>query len=245
MFENFGQEQASSEGRGRRGASALLSLAVFGLIAVGVGGAMTTHHLRAKQRREEAEVTFAALPQMKAPKPKLVAPPPKAAKNAAPKKMTQISKIPDKRPDEAEGDLAGTEDTGPIDGIVEAEVAAPVVARPVEAPPPVTGEPPPERRSEQVREEISRPVFVDGCRAPEIPDALHSQAETIRIEVRMLIGSDGRVKSTKVLHSHPLVPDALIMRCASAQVFQPARLPDGTAVAYPFRQRFVFKPEQA
>lgn len=244
MFENFGQERASAEGRGRRSASALLSLGLFSLIAVAVGGAMTTHHLRAKQREREAEVTFAALPQMKAPPPKLIAAP-KVTQKAAPKKLTQITKIPDKRPDEAEGDLTSTEGMGAVDGVVDAQVqAAPVRAVEAVAPPP-TMEPPPERRSEQVREEISRPVFLDGCRAPEIPDALHAQAETIRVEVRMLVGSDGHVKSVKVLHSHPLIPDALILRCADAQVFQPARLPDGTAVAYPFRQRFVFKPERA
>ena len=84
---------------------------------------------------------------------------------------------------------------------------------------------------------------MDGCRAPEIPEALHSTAATIEIDVRMLIDEFGRVTTATMLKSHPLIPDDVILRCARAQVFKPAHLPDGTAVPYPFRRRFVFKPQ--
>lgn len=243
MFEDFGRERGAGEGRGRRGASALLSVGIFGGIALLVGGAMTTHHIRAKQRQQDAEITFAALPQMKAPKPKLVTAPELAKKEAAPKKMSRLTEIPDERPAEAEGDLVEAEDTGAVDGVV-AE-AAPETRSSAASRPPPASEPPPERRGEQIREAITRPVFTNGCRAPDLPDALHAQAATIEIDVRMVIGTDGKVRSASVLRSHPLIPDDLILGCANAQLFEPAHLPDGTPVPYPFRRRFVFKPAQA
>jgi outer membrane biosynthesis protein TonB len=83
---------------------------------------------------------------------------------------------------------------------------------------------------------------VSGCRTPEIPDALHKAAATIQIDVRMLIGADGRVSAAKVVQSHPLIPDKLILDCVRAQIFEPAHLPDGTAVPYPFKRRFMFRP---
>ena len=96
--------------------------------------------------------------------------------------------------------------------------------------------------AEQQTETIAQPKFVSGCRTPEIPDTLQGTAATIQIEVRLLIAIDGTVTSATVLKSHPLIPDDVILRCARAQVFEPAHLPDGTAVPYPYRRRFVFRP---
>ncbi len=59
----------------------------------------------------------------------------------------------------------------------------------------------------QRRASVERPRYLSGCAMPEIPEALLSQAETIRVDVRMLIGVDGRVLSATVLQSHPLIPD--------------------------------------
>jgi hypothetical protein len=246
MFDDFNDDnKGSAEERGRRGASALMSVVVFSLIALFVGGAMATQQLRARKKKQEMDVTFEALPKMKAPKPKVVAAP-KKAKKAKPKKITQVTEIPDERPEEAEGELVEADDTGPIDGVVDGEEGGTAV--PVEAPKPMVAEVEPEpveRRGEQVREMITRPKYLSGCRAPTIPEALHGQAETIRIEVRILVDADGSVKSAKVTESHPLVPDQVILECAQAQRFEPAHLPDGTTVPYPFRRRFVFKPAQA
>ena len=98
---------------------------------------------------------------------------------------------------------------------------------------------------EQQREEILAPQFISGCRAPEVPSALLSNAATIRIDVTMLVDSAGRVTSAKVLNPNPLIPDQSIIQCAMAQLYKPAHLPDGTKVPYPVRRRFVFKPAQA
>jgi outer membrane biosynthesis protein TonB len=61
----------------------------------------------------------------------------------------------------------------------------------------------------------------------------------------MMIDEAGKVVSARVVQSSPLISDQLVLACANAQVFEPAHLPDGTPVPYPFRRRFVFKPAQA
>lgn len=244
MFDDFGQERASREGRGRRSVSAVLSVGVFGVMALGVGGAIAAHQVREQRAEQDMDVSFDDLPQVKAPKPKPVvrAPAPAQRKATSRKPVVAPKTIPKDKPAEAEGALADTEESGPIDGVVEG--AGPVAK---DTPPPAPPEPlappaPPPAPPQQQRETIEAPRFVSGCRAPQIPEALHKAAATIQIDVRMLIGSDGRVSAAKVEKSHPLVPDELILTCVRAQVFEPAHLPDGTPVPYPFKRRFMFRP---
>ncbi|MEM9195195.1 MAG: hypothetical protein AAGF12_38840 [Myxococcota bacterium] len=71
---------------------------------------------------------------------------------------------------------------------------------------------------------------------------MQDQAETIRIDVRLLIGADGRVLDATILEGHPLVPDESILSCVREQIYEPAQLPDGTPVPYPFRLRYTFRP---
>jgi hypothetical protein len=245
MFDDFGQDRTNKEGRGRRSLSAVLSLGVFGALAVGVGGAIAAHQVQKQRAEKDLDVSFDDLPQVKAPKPKPVvrAPAPVARKSTSRKPVVAPREIPKDKPAEAEGDLAETEESGPIDGLAEPS-SGPEVAKPVqsEAPPPVPPPPPPVAPPQQERESIAAPRFLSGCRSPEIPLALHKAAATIQIDVRMLIGADGRVSAAKVVQSHPLVPDQLILDCVHAQLFEPAHLPDGTAVPYPFKRRFVFRP---
>lgn len=246
MFEDFGDEQKSQAGRGRQSVSAVLSLGIFGLIALAVGGAITAHQVHKRRVQEEIEVAFDDLPKVEAPKPKPLVKAASAAqrKAAARRPVVAPKAIPKETPQEADGDLGDSQDTGPVDGftdeggpVVQAPPPAPVV---VEPPPP-----PPVAPAEQERETITRPVFLSGCRAPQIPDALTTSAATIQIDVRMLIGPNGQVISAAVVQSHPLIPNELILNCAKNQTFEPAHLPDGTAVPYPFKRRFVFRPAQA
>ena len=65
--------------------------------------------------------------------------------------------------------------------------------------------PPPE----QERESIEAPKFLSGCRAPDVPNALLSNAATIRIEVEMMIDEAGKVVSARVVQSSPLISDEL------------------------------------
>ena len=94
----------------------------------------------------------------------------------------------------------------------------------------------------QKRETVSRPQYLGGCRAPDIPPKVRTSAETIRIRVRILVMPDGVPVKAELENSHPLIPEDMIIKCALAQRFEPARLPDGTAVPYPYRRQFTFKP---
>jgi hypothetical protein len=89
---------------------------------------------------------------------------------------------------------------------------------------------------------VARPKYLGGCRAPDIPPEVRTSAETIRVRVRLLVMPDGVPAKAEMEQSHALIPDETIIRCALAQRFEPARLPDGTAVPYPYRRQFTFKP---
>lgn len=252
MFDDFGEQPVRREGRGRRSLSAVLSVGVFATLALGVGGAIAAHKVREARQQRDMDMHFEALPQVKAPKPKaqpVVKTPSKTPRKATERKPVVAPKaIPTEKPTEAEGELAETEATGPVDGFTDgggdSQVAerAPAPPPTVESQAPAPPPPPPPAPASQERDEIVRPRFVSGCRAPSVPDALQKAAATIEINVRMLIGRDGRVTSAKVLNSHPLVPDEVILACVREQVFEPAHLPDGTAVPFPFKRRFVFRP---
>ncbi|MCZ7678230.1 MAG: energy transducer TonB [Sandaracinaceae bacterium] len=83
--------------------------------------------------------------------------------------------------------------------------------------------------------------MLSGCSVPERPDSLEgATAETITIYVRLVIGPDGRVLRARIETSHPLVPDETILACVQTRMFEPAHLPDGTAVPYPLRYAFTF-----
>lgn len=244
MFEEFAQK-TDDEGRGRRGVSALLSIGIFGGLALLVGGAITAHQVRRARAEREQQVAFADLPAQRAPKPKALVRPASAKRALAKRqRVADLKAIPTERPDEAEGDLAMAEDTGAVDGVVEKKAPPPgPVASP--APPPAPKAEAVEPMAEQERESIEAPRFVSGCRAPEVPNALLSNAATIRIEVEMMIDAQGKVSAARIVQSNQLVPDELVLTCARAQLFEPAHLPDGTPVPYPYRRRFVFKPAQA
>jgi hypothetical protein len=249
MFDDFGEQNTKKkEGRGRRSLSAILSIGVFASLALGVGGAIAAHKVREMRAKQDLDVSFEELPKPKPPKPKVKATtaPQGPRKAAARKPVVAPKSIPAETPSEAEGELTEAEAAGPVDGFTDGAgdgtVAgnAPVVVQPkVEEPPPP---PPPAPPSQERDNSIVRPRYLSGCRTPDVPEALQKAAATIEIDVRMLIGSDGRVSAAKVIKSHPLVPDDIVLSCVRAQLFEPAHLPDGTAVPFPFRRRFLFRP---
>jgi hypothetical protein len=223
MFEEFDKSQAPKEGRGRMGVSFLISGGIFIGIMAALAAAIATTRVVLKRKQRDVDVAFVPLPRAPKPKP-IVKTTPGQRKLAAKQNLRPPSEIPAERPAEAEGELADAGKVGPIegftDGVGDGRGGLPA----------------------QETETVAEPRFVDGCRAPEIPETLHSSAATIEIDVRMLIDESGRVKTATLLTTHPLIPDDLILRCARAQLFRPAHLPDGTAVPYPFKRRFVFKP---
>ena len=224
MFEEFDKSAAPKEGRGRMGVSFVISAGLFVGIVAALAAAIATARVVVKRKQKEVDVSFAQLPRAPKPKPVVKAQPGKR-KLAQRQALRAPTAIPEQQPPEAEGQLAEAGDVGPIEGFTDG-VADGKGGRP-----------------QQEVETIIEPRFVDGCRAPEIPEALHSSAATIEIDVRMLIDEFGRVTTATLLTKHPLIPDDVILACARAQVFKPAHLPDGTAVPYPFRRRFVFKPQ--
>lgn len=249
MFDDFGEQNPKKkEGRGRRSLSAILSIGVFASLALGVGGAIAAHKVHEMRAKQDVDISFEELPKPKPPKPKVKAPtaPQGPRKAAARKPIVAPKSIPAETPTEAEGELQDTELSGPIDGFTDGagdgngNGSAPVVQQPTatEPPPP----PPPAPPSQERDNSIVKPRYLSGCRTPDVPDALQKAAATIEIDVRMMIGSDGRVTAAKVVKSHPLVPDDVVLTCVRAQLFEPAHLPDGTAVPFPFRRRFLFRP---
>jgi hypothetical protein len=223
MFEEFDKSKAPREGRGRMGVSFLISGGIFFGMMVALAAAIATARVAIKRKQREVDVTFADMPRAPKPKPQLKVNPGKR-KLAVRQALVAPKAIPTVQPQEAEGELAAAGDVGPVEGFTDGEAGGKGGM--------------PQQETEMIRE----PEFVEGCKAPEIPEALHASAATIEIDVRMLIDEFGRVKTATVLTSHPLVPDDVILSCARAQVFKPAHLPDGTAVPYPYRRRFVFKP---
>lgn len=245
MFEDFDKSQAPTEGRGRLVGSYLISAGVIAGVAAALAATIATATVMVKKHRD-VEVSFADLPPPPPPpkpkvKPRKAGGPRKAVtrpKLAAPKE------IPAEQPAESEGELAMAGETGPVEGFLSGSIKdGEGGEEKVEEPPP---EPAPEEPpSAQRIERITAPRFMSGCRTPDIPDAIITTAATIQIEVRMLIGVDGRVEDATIVKSHPLIPEDLILRCARAQVFEPAHLPEGLAVPYPYRRRFTFKPSGA
>lgn len=248
MFEDFDKSQKPAEGRGRLLGSYLISTGIIVGVAVTLAATIATATVIVKKRRD-VEVSFADLPPPPPPKPKVKPKkaPAGARKLAVRQKLAAPKEIPAEQPVESEGDLAVAGDTGAVEGFVTGgtdEGGGGEGAKPIEVPPPAPPAPesPPD---EQEIQRITAPQFLSGCRTPEIPDQIITTAATIMIEVRMLIDAEGKVADAKIIKSHPLIPDDLILRCARAQVFEPAHLPEGLAVPYPFRRRFTFKPSGA
>ena len=247
MFSDFDESHELTEGKGRLGVSFALSGLIFVGTAGSIGAAVATAHAVVRER-PDMMVEFGMLDepppapiQEPPPPPPVEAEPPRRRRRAAISDRPP-TEIPDERPAEAEGELVDVADEGPFDGFEDGDIDGTLTPEPEPTP---EAEPEPEIPApspSQVRETITPPTMVSGCRTPDLPDALRGQAATIRIDVRMLIGADGRVLRARLLTEHPLIDESLILRCVNAQVFEPAKLPDGTAVPYPFRRRFVFRP---
>lgn len=238
MFSDFDKKkQQSSESRGRMGLSLAVSAVVYIVAGLGVAAAVATAKVVVDRQERDVAVEFAAVPtpaKKERPKPK---PKPIKKKKEAPKEvkaepgqkrgLSAPQEIPDEDLEEASsGRLAEVEEIN-IDDMIGGG-----------------GSKGKRKKSgpRQKRERVSRPKFLSGCQAPDVPLEVRKSAETIRVRVRLLIMPDGVPVKAEMEASHALVPDESIIKCALAQRFEPARLPDGTAVPYPFRRQFTFKP---
>jgi hypothetical protein len=217
------------------GLSLAVSSVVYVIAGLGVAAAVATAKVVVDRQERDVDVQFAVAPtpvEQERPKPK----PKPIKKKQAPKEvkaepgqkrgLSAPQEIPDEALQEAsEGRLAEVEEIN-IDEMIGG------------------GGSKGKKKSgpRQRRETVSRPKFLSGCRAPEVPLDVRTSAETIRVRVRLLIMPDGVPVKAEMEASHALIPDESILKCALAQRFEPARLPDGTAVPYPYRRQFTFKP---
>jgi len=236
MFSDFdNNKKKSTEERGRIGLSLAVSAVVYIVAAAGVAAAVATAKVVVDRQERDIEIQFATAPT--APKQEQPKPKPKVVKKKeAPKEveadpgqergLSAPQEIPDELLEEAtEGRLADVEEINIDDMIGDGGGKAKKKSGP-----------------RQKRETVRRPKFLSGCRAPEVPLEVRTSAETIRVRVRLLIMPDGIPVKAEMEESHELIPDESIINCALAQRFEPARLPDGTAVPYPYRRQFTFKP---
>ena len=236
MFSDFDKTKRDASGsRGRMGLSLAVSAVVYVVAGLGVAAAVATAKVVVDRQERDVDVQFAVAPtpvEQEKPKPK----PKPIEKKEAPKEvkaepgqkrgLSAPQEIPDEALQEAsEGRLAEVEEIN-IDEMIGG------------------GGSKGKKKSgpRQRRETVSRPKFLSGCRAPEIPLEVRTSAETIRVRVRLLIMPDGVPMKAEMEASHELISDESILKCALAQRFEPARLPDGTAVPYPYRRQFTFKP---
>jgi hypothetical protein len=238
MFSDFDKKKKeSTEERGRMGLSLAVSSVVYVVAAVGVAAAVATAKVVVDRQERDVEIQFAAAPtpekkEQPKPKPKVIEKKeePKEIKAEPGEKrgLSAPQEIPDEELQEAsEGRLADVEEIN-IDDLIGGGGS----------------EGKKKTGPRQRRETVQRPKFLGGCSAPEVPVAVRTSAQTIRIRVRLLIMPDGIPSKAEMEQSHELVPDESIIRCALAQRFEPARLPDGTAVPYPYRRQFTFKPSK-
>lgn len=256
MFSDFDAKAKRDDDRGRRTVSLVLAGLIFVGIAVVLGAAIATTQAVMERRERDVDVEFAAVeeapPEPEPPPPPPPPPPPERrpprARPAAVVDAPPIS-IPNERAAEAEGELGDPGEVGPVgteDGVEGGRGPAPRVTPPPPPPPaPPPGPPrPPPRPPEQERIEITPPRMLSGCQSPERPDSLEgATAETITIYVRIIVGPDGRVLRARIEEAHPLVPDETILSCIRTRIFEPAHMPDGTAVLYPLRYAFTFRPD--
>ncbi|MEM8610277.1 MAG: hypothetical protein AAGF92_24520 [Myxococcota bacterium] len=98
----------------------------------------------------------------------------------------------------------------------------------------------PSTRHVQQQETAIPPRYLGGCDGPAASQALRSSRETVRVRVRLVVGADGVPTEAEMEQSHRLIPDSSVIACALDQRFDPAHLPDGTAIAHPFRRQFTF-----
>jgi len=236
MFSDFDKKKKeSTEERGRMGLSLAVSSVVYVVAAVGVAAAVATAKVVVDRQERDVEIQFAAVPttpkqEQPKPKPKVIkrkeAPREVKTEPGQKRGLSAPTEIPDEELEEASGGrLAEVEEIN-IDDMIGGDGSNGKKK---------TG-------PHQVRETVSRPKFLSGCTAPEIPTEVRTSAETIRVRVRLLIMPDGVPVKAEMEESHALIPDDGIIKCALAQRFEPARLPDGTAVPYPYRRQFTFKP---
>jgi periplasmic protein TonB len=232
MFEEF-DPKAKSKDQRRMGASLLVS----GVVYLGIAGGVVAASAAARQAVKEEElvqVEFAAPPEpepppVEPPPPPPAATPPSPRPKAQRKELTAPKEIPKEKPAEADRPLAeapppGAGQEGFTDGVVGGTGTAPAA--------PIVPAPAPARASGPVHlpENASPVVAKSGNAMPAYPEDARKGGVQGAVVAKLVIGSDGAVKSVEILRG-PEVFHAVVKATLLSWRFEPARLPDGTAIS--------------
>jgi len=225
MFEEF--EKGSHTKEQKRFGASLAASALICSVSFGGLVAASAAARSVVQEEDLLQVEF-ALPE-EAPPP----PPPAPAELAPrpkPKPSTDVlappDEIPDERPEESDGPLA----EAPV--VQEAPVAAP---EPPPAPAVVEAPPPPPRPKApsgpvQLPEQATPPVAMAGNTPPEYPEEARKTGVQAVVIAKITIREDGTVSNVDILRG-PDIFHAPVKAALMTWRYEPARLPDGTAIS--------------
>jgi protein TonB len=231
MFEEFDQG-SGRKSRRQLAASLGVSFVVYTSLLGGVVAASAAYK-KIAQKEDLVQVELRPPPKAEPPKPP---PPPPEAKPAAPNKpvvnarakvirpeLKTPDEIPDEKPEEADGPLpdAPTGDEGKdgfLDGVVGGTGTASASEATYAPPPPA----PPKKPS--------APVPSASNATPEYPRAARRAGIAGVVKVRIWITETGSVSKVEILEGDPIFHSA-VTEALMTWRYQPARLPDGSAVA--------------
>jgi protein TonB len=234
MFEEFDPKSKSRDKR-RMGAS----LAVSGVVYLGIASGVVAASAAARQAIREDElvqIEVAAPPEPEPPAPE--PPPPPVATPPTPrpkvqrKELAAPQEIPNEKPPEADKPLVdapepGAAQEGFTDGVAGGTGTAPAPAAVAPAPPP-----PPVKASGPVHlpESATPPVALSGNASPAYPEEARKAGLQAVVVAKVTIDSKGKVTSVEILRG-PEVFHAPVKSALLSWRYEPARLPDGTAIS--------------
>jgi protein TonB len=232
MFEEFDPTKSRKDKR-RIGASLAVSSVVYLSLAAGVVAASAAARQAIK---EDDLVQIEVAPPPVVEPPPVVPPPLPAATPPSPRpkverKALEVPKeIPQEKPPEAEQPLgdapaAGAGQQGFSDGVAGGTGTAPAPAPAAVAPeaPKATG-------PIHLPESATPPVAKSGNVAPVYPEEARKAGLQAVVIAKVTIGADGKVTKVDVLRG-PEIFHAPVKAALMSWQYEPARLPDGTAIS--------------
>ncbi len=240
MFEDFEPKNGLKDGR-RFG----LSLLVSGLCYAALGGGVVLASAAARkvvQEEELVQIEFTpppepvAEPEPPPPPPPEATPPPSARPKVQRQELAPPKEIPKEKPPESDAKLVdapepGSGQEGFLDGVVGGTGTAPAA---VPAPPPPPPPPPPPAPKAQgpvhLPETATAPVAKPNNVPPEYPESARKSGMQAVVVAKVVIAADGRVTSVEIMRG-PDVFHEPVKRALLAWRYEPARLPDGTAIS--------------
>lgn len=253
MFEDFDETKTVDEAEKKRmGASVVVSAALFGAF-VAVGLVLGARHV-AQAAEPEVEVTFEQPPPElepveAPPEPEEQEPEPtrEEVMDARPLMEREVMEAPEEIPDEqlaeSDADLAPAAASGPVDGFLTGVAGGRGSAAPSHSAELGRHEDEGEASapSHVTQHEDATPAMqTGGCRSPEMPAAARSAGVADTVIARFRVNADGTVSDVQILRGDAIFHDA-VRSCIESRTYEPARLPDGTAVASPKTQPFRFE----